>query len=835
MTPKRKNGRIVSSSARLATFPFPRLLILAVILLAAWLRLWRLASIPPGFWFDEGLNGMEAVWLLKTKTWPVFMVQGQGREAMFYYLLALSVSGLGETVYAVRLVPALLGILSIPLMYRWGLSLYKGKPGSGWLALIGAAGLAVSFWYLVMNRVGYRANTLLPVLLFTAYFFWRGWQTGKIRYYFLAGIGLGLCQYTYLAGRLAPLVFMAFVLAQTALAWRSNRARVKNVWLGLVIMGGIAGLIVIPMGLFFMDFPELFWARSGDVALKVAGGGSQAGALVQHLLAAGRVFIDGQDPNWRHHLLGRPVFNWISTAGFWVGLVIAIRHWRWPENVFLLSLLVVMWLPAVLSEASFHTLRLVGVLPAYYGLAAIGWLKIITWLGSRFLKKMSGWQVGAIALATVLLFNGATTFYDYFYRWAKLPEVYRAFDGSVVALAQKLTALEEDVLIPFYLYTHASMRYLLHSHFQETVFAPETAMDRQKNISLLLPDYPEDDGAPPAFVWLSRDSAGSGVAYVSAVAREISLPLSIPAAVIEDDRGNIIARQYRLETKEIAPLFWDKLPAKKAAVMWANNLALVDYAFDPATVSPGHTARLNLAWQILGYTGLAQKMFLQVLDSRGRPAGQQEVDPISRKMYRWRDEGLIFEQHYLPIASAAEPGLYFVRLGFFDPQTGQRLPTQNLDHTSLGDEWIVGPLDVSVKGSAPRSPQQPVRARLGEQFEFLGYSFYPMAAENATEIELYWQARAPGEIDYTVFVQALDAQNQVIAQVDAQPLANIYPTSRWQPGDIIREKFILPIAASELQDRRLVTGMYNLATGARLPVYSEHGDLLPDSVIQLLE
>ncbi|HXV44638.1 MAG TPA: hypothetical protein VEC96_16375, partial [Anaerolineae bacterium] len=161
--------------------------------MATWLRLWHLDSTPPGLWFDESFNGMEAVWMLKTHNWPLFILGGQGREVLFFYLLALSVSVLGETVYALRLVPALLGVLSIPLMYRWVLTLFTGSKVAGnsgdreltvhGIALISAAGLAVSFWLLVMNRVSYRANTLLPLMLITFYFFWQGWQTGKIRYY----------------------------------------------------------------------------------------------------------------------------------------------------------------------------------------------------------------------------------------------------------------------------------------------------------------------------------------------------------------------------------------------------------------------------------------------------------------------------------------------------------------------------------------------------------------------------------------------------------------------------------------------------------------------------
>ena len=66
-------------------------LILGVIVLALWLRIWKLNIIPPGLWFDEALNGMEAVWMLEMGQWPIFILNGQGREVLFHYLLAISI------------------------------------------------------------------------------------------------------------------------------------------------------------------------------------------------------------------------------------------------------------------------------------------------------------------------------------------------------------------------------------------------------------------------------------------------------------------------------------------------------------------------------------------------------------------------------------------------------------------------------------------------------------------------------------------------------------------------------------------------------------------------
>jgi len=225
-------------------------------------------------------------------------------------------------------------------------------------------------------------------------------------------------------------------------------------------------------------------------------------------------------------------------------------------------------------------------------------------------------------------------------------------------------------------------------------------------------------------------------------------------------------------------------------------------------------------------------MFLQLLDSEGNPVGQQEVDPISRKMYRWRDDGLILEQHPLKFRAELPTGLYFVRLGFFDPKTGNRLPAYNLDHQPLGDEFIVGPLYIHSSGNDPITPQYSLQAMFGDNFELLGYSIYPVA-EDSTEIELYWKTNTSSNVDYTVFVQLLDEQNQVIAQIDAQPLPGLYPTSHWQPGDIIADKFILPVSTDQITGHSLITGMYDLVTGDRLPAYNSQGELLPNRTAQL--
>jgi 4-amino-4-deoxy-L-arabinose transferase-like glycosyltransferase len=216
-----------------------------VTLAATALRLWQLPATPPGLWFDEAYNGMDAVWMMRQNEWPVFLVGNNGREAMFHYLLASSIAVLGETAYAIRIVPAVLGIVTIPLMYRWGVTLFGKTDDGRWLALLGALGMATSFWVLVMNRSGYRANLLPLFVILSTGFFWKGWQSGQWRYYTLAGVALGLSQYTYLSARLLPLVFLLFVVIQTILPGLPDRTALKSAWLGLILMA--ATLTILPL------------------------------------------------------------------------------------------------------------------------------------------------------------------------------------------------------------------------------------------------------------------------------------------------------------------------------------------------------------------------------------------------------------------------------------------------------------------------------------------------------------------------------------------------------------------------------------------------------------
>jgi hypothetical protein len=156
-----------------------------------------------------------------------------------------------------------------------------------------------------------------------------------------------------------------------------------------------------------------------------------------------------------------------------------------------------------------------------------------------------------------------------------------------------------------------------------------------------------------------------------------------------------------------------------------------------------------------------------------------------------------------------------------------------------GDYLVLGLFYVTDDDRDPRLPEISQPVQLGDHLRFLGYSLSLVEAGDRTwSIRLHWQAIDAASTDYTVFVQLLDQQGRWIAGWDSPPLAGQYPTSRWQPGEVVVDSLELTPPPPETLSPgkyRLVTGLYDPVSGQRLPAVDSNGQPLPDDMIILQE
>jgi hypothetical protein len=97
-------------------------------------------------------------------------------------------------------------------------------------------------------------------------------------------------------------------------------------------------------------------------------------------------------------------------------------------------------------------------------------------------------------------------------------------------------------------------------------------------------------------------------------------------------------------------------------------------------------------------------------------------------------------------------------------------------------------------------------------------------------LTLYWHSTSPLPTDYTIFIHLRAADGFVRGQADSPPVSGHYPTTTWQPGEIIQDIHPLP-SANSTQIDHLAIGLYEPSTGERLPAFAPNGESLAEDAL----
>lgn len=134
------------------------------------------------------------------------------------------------------------------------------------------------------------------------------------------------------------------------------------------------------------------------------------------------------------------------------------------------------------------------------------------------------------------------------------------------------------------------------------------------------------------------------------------------------------------------------------------------------------------------------------------------------------------------------------------------------------DTWFGNVRLVSYATPAETMSFGPADSRFGESIRLTGAALSPsqISPGEILQVGLRWEATQSISEDYTVFVQLLDNANHLAGQRDAKPLT---PTVDWQPTAANIDQYGLVVEpGTPPGDYRLIVGLYNSATGERLPI-----------------
>lgn len=247
---------------------------------------------------------------------------------------------------------------------------------------------------------------------------------------------------------------------------------------------------------------------------------------------------------------------------------------------------------------------------------------------------------------------------------------------------------------------------------------------------------------------------------------------------------------------------------------------LLGFRLSEQSLHSGQTATVTLYWQRRDPSAPGYVRFLH-LEAPGEPlfAGGDAVLGADLPPAIWSGEDVLRDVRLLSVpVNADAPLLADLTVGLYEPDSQRRLPAQEQSGVPLGDAPTIARLRV-LPNALPLAPDAERSAvQLGDEVALAAdlLPSHTIHAGQSLRGLLYWRALATPRADYTVFVH-LAREGKPVAQYDAQPRRGRYPTSAWQPSEIVPDDFVIPTAAGiPPGDYRLLVGLYDLATGQRL-------------------
>lgn len=453
-----------------------KLILVGILIVASFLRLWRLSDVPVSLFGDELDVGYHAYSILKTgrdyygNFMPIhFHSIAEWRTPLYIYSAVPTVALFGISPLGVRLPAAIFGILGV-----WGLCLLVGellryrKMGvkEHKLALFASFFMAISPWHIQYSRAGFEVTELLAFLIFGLYFFFKSLRQAK--FFWISVLFFTFTPWIYSTAKLFTPLLMIFLF----ILFRKEILKMqKSNLLGGVVIGLVVGVPIAYSTLFgggtqravytsvFTDptiEPEVGTERLRDAAMR---GDLDLGyktritdrlfhnkvtfwleTITRNYLQSYSfdfLFQNG-DPNLRHSIKGMGQFYKVEVIGLILGLIFFFTSSEDRKiKLFLLFWLIVGTLPAALTrDGGNHATRLILILPPLVFLVAYGVL------GSA--DRLKGNLRFVFLLSYFLLLTSYFAFYQHTY-WVHNPwDSERWWHAGFKEAIQSIKGMEKD-------------------------------------------------------------------------------------------------------------------------------------------------------------------------------------------------------------------------------------------------------------------------------------------------------------------------------------------------------------------------------------------------------
>lgn len=640
----------------------------AIILVAAFFRLYRLNELPPGLHYDEAFNATMAQRVLTGVERPIYFTQDLTEEPMAIYTAATFFWLFGASSFSLRLVSAFAGILTVAAIYFLARGLVSSSlAGRGKVSEIGAAAafiLGILYWHINFSRLGMEP-IFLPLMLTLGMGFLlhalrrlehhtkggAGWDRWA-----LAGLFFALTQYTYKAALFVPIFIGALLLLEIIM----NREFLKQGARRLAVLLAVGVLVFAPLGIYWVTHPGEFVERPATVLTSL-------GTNIQNTIKVGAMFFGQGDENPRSNLPGRAVLDPALALGFITGVVLCVGRLKRRESRVMLIWLGAMVLPSILTDFAPHFGRSIAAAPAVALITAYGFSesypRILQILADLFHSPRFATALVSTAFVLLFSFGAFSTFNDYFNIWGARTGNFDAFDVGLLSLSQMMHSRPPN---------------------EALFFTPVERDHYTVQFGLAGADANSFDGAYA----LVLPEPGSAAAY--------GVITRIDARTLERLRkvfptGRAVETIYDYSAQPYAVIFRTEgagqlNPQRRLDVRVGDTIALMGY--DVARTP--NEIRLTIYWGSIAENTADYTVFVHLLDASGHVITQDDARPGhgSYRTLQWRAGQVIADDYHLAIPPGTN-GAVQIEIGMYVLETGVRLRVVDANGAQLENDRVL--------------------------------------------------------------------------------------------------------------------------------------------------
>ena len=418
-------------------FVFIFLLILAV---AVFLRIYRIADIPPGVNRDEASIGYTAYSILHTgrdeygRLFPIsFQSFGDWKLPLYIYLTVATVAIFGLSEFAVRFPSAIFGILSVVGTYFLVQLLFKNKV----LSLLAMLLMAISPWSLHLSRVESESNTAVFLTILAVIFFLKSLKD-KPWMMIPSSILFALTYFTYAGNH----IFTTLLVLGLVFIYRNQLKKTRLNLLALLIFLSLCGFIFYHTlfeanrtklsGVSIFGDPSIVFAKIVLAREEHKDVNSFFAKIVHNKIELGiekflQNYLNSFSPqflfqkggeNHAHNILNFGNMYLVEAPFLFLGLIylIAIKKGR-ERNLVLLWIFIAPIAVSITKDAP-HTNRMFAIFPILPLVTSMGFY----WLIVEVIKKRIFKKVAVIFTFSFLIFNFLLYIDRYFFHFPQNEE-----------------------------------------------------------------------------------------------------------------------------------------------------------------------------------------------------------------------------------------------------------------------------------------------------------------------------------------------------------------------------------------------------------------------------